>query len=108
MHGRTSVPLGKLSKLMGIDIDDNKISGTIPLALGELVNLESLSLDNAKLSGTVPPELGVASVALIKREMAHRIGLAQIPIDKATEKISSLISAGTETGVPKGRSLTHL
>ncbi|XP_023898145.2 probable LRR receptor-like serine/threonine-protein kinase At3g47570 [Quercus suber] len=39
-------------------LDNNKISGNIPLGIGNLINLEDLEMWNNKLSGNIPFEIG--------------------------------------------------
>jgi len=44
--------------VIGLNLPDNNLSGSIPPELGSLSNLESLSLVGNSLSGPIPPELG--------------------------------------------------
>ena len=46
------------SRVHGLLLSDNLLSGQIPPELGNLTNLESLWLDGNQLDGQIPPELG--------------------------------------------------
>ena len=52
-------------RVVGLDLDGNRLSGAIPPELAGLANLESLSLPDNDLSGAIPPELG--DLANLKR-----------------------------------------
>ncbi|XP_075645726.1 putative receptor-like protein kinase At3g47110 [Castanea sativa] len=41
-----------------LNLDNNEISGNIPLGIGNLINLDELEMWNTKLSGNIPPEIG--------------------------------------------------
>ncbi|XP_050283141.1 probable LRR receptor-like serine/threonine-protein kinase At3g47570 isoform X2 [Quercus robur] len=41
-----------------LHLDNNNISGNIPLGIGNLINLEDLEMWNNKLSGNIPSEIG--------------------------------------------------
>ena len=50
--------MGNLSNLETLWLDDNQLTGPIPVELGNLSNLESLNLYNNQLTGSIPVELG--------------------------------------------------
>ncbi|TYH29919.1 hypothetical protein ES288_A01G051800v1 [Gossypium darwinii] len=49
--------IGNLSRLISIELVENKLTGTIPTTIGGLKELQSLSLENNKLEGSIPFEL---------------------------------------------------
>ena len=50
--------LGNLSNLAGLDLGDNRLSGSIPSALGNLSELNVLGLEINEFSGSIPAALG--------------------------------------------------
>ena len=58
LSGSIPPELGSLSNLTVLELRVNQLSGPIPSELGGLYNLERLYLDQNELSGTIPPELG--------------------------------------------------
>lgn len=49
---------GQLSSLSFVSLQNNRLSGTIPLSIGYLTSLQRLSLANNQLKGSVPSTLG--------------------------------------------------
>ncbi|XP_021724024.1 polygalacturonase inhibitor 1-like [Chenopodium quinoa] len=49
--------IGKLTKLLILDINNNSMSGPIPKELGRLKKLEQLFITSNKFSGYIPPDL---------------------------------------------------
>ena len=58
LTGTIPVALSKLSQLRKLYLSDNSLTGTIPSELGNLSNLRWLSLRNNKLTGSIPATLG--------------------------------------------------
>ncbi|KAK9939800.1 hypothetical protein M0R45_016486 [Rubus argutus] len=56
--------MGRLQKLQGLDLHDNKLQGQIPDELCQLNNLGMLYLYKNQLSGYIPPCLGNLTTAL--------------------------------------------
>ena len=54
-YGVTTDPAGRV---VGLDLQDNSLSGPLPTALGSLDKLEELILEDHGISGLIPPELG--------------------------------------------------
>jgi hypothetical protein len=60
-HGVTCEPsgaTGSTASVVGLDLEQNDLSGSIPGELGQLTQLQSLSLFENQLSGTIPASLG--------------------------------------------------
>ena len=58
LTGSIPAELGRLEKLVWLDLDGNALTGPIPAELGTLANLRRLTLDGNVLTGSIPPELG--------------------------------------------------
>ena len=58
LSGPIPVELGGLASVEWLDLGGNELTGRVPAWLGNLEQLESLSLWFNKLTGPIPPELG--------------------------------------------------
>ena len=58
LSGEIPVELGRLSHLEGIHLARNSLSGTIPQELGDLQNLKVLMLFDNDLTGSIPSQFG--------------------------------------------------
>ncbi len=58
LNGSIPPELGNLSNLQLLYLGSNQLSGSIPPELGNLGNLVDLSLNSNQLTGSIPPELG--------------------------------------------------
>ena len=58
LTGRIPVELGNLSDLTTLMLAWNQLSGSAPSELGNLTNLTTLTLSYNQLTGSIPPELG--------------------------------------------------
>ena len=58
LSGTLPSELGNLTNLTELKLPDNQLSGSIPSELGNLANLTHLWLYSNQLSGAIPPELG--------------------------------------------------
>ena len=54
-HG---VSVGAQGRVIGLELRENNLTGSIPPELGSLANLQTLILADNSLSGPIPPELG--------------------------------------------------
>ncbi len=64
-------------RVVGLGLDSNQLSGTIPSELASLSNLQWLYLENSQLSGAIPPELSsltkLEGLALLNNELTGKI-----------------------------------
>ena len=58
LRGEIPATLGRLSDLELLDLSNNRLDGALPAELGSLTNLKSLILNGNDLTGAIPPELG--------------------------------------------------
>ncbi len=58
LTGTMSGDLDNLSQLQSLDLGNNELSGSIPGILGNLTQLQYLDLNNNELSGSIPESLG--------------------------------------------------
>ena len=58
LTGSIPVELGKLSNLQRLSLGENQLTGSIPVELSKLSNLQRLYLDGDQLTGSIPVELG--------------------------------------------------
>ena len=47
-----------MTNLLGLYLNDNQLTGSIPPEIGNLTNLVHLSLSNNQLTGSIPSEIG--------------------------------------------------
>lgn len=89
----TTIPtsIGSLSKLKGLYLNDNKLTGTIPAELGQLTRLENLHLDDNRLTGSIPTEL-MSLTKLFGLRLHHNYLTGSIPTE-----ISNLTSLAALT-----------
>jgi Leucine-rich repeat (LRR) protein len=58
LSGSIPLAIGNLTSLVSLDFGDNKLSGLIPVEIENLANLTSLNLGANQLSGSIPVEIG--------------------------------------------------
>ena len=73
LDGTVPPTLGEISNLRRLDLSGNGLSGTIPVKLGDLSLLKYLDLRNNSLEGDIPSALGTLSI--LERLYLHDNGL---------------------------------
>jgi len=58
LRGTIPTEIGQLTNLSALYLSNNSLSGTIPIEIGQLTNLSALYLFNNSLRGTIPTEIG--------------------------------------------------
>ena len=58
LSGTIPAEIGQLTQLQSLWLNNNQLSGTIPASIGLLTQLQTLSLSTNQLSGTIPVEIG--------------------------------------------------
>ncbi|KAK6947168.1 Brassinosteroid receptor BRI1, island domain [Dillenia turbinata] len=58
LTGSLPLSIGSCTNMIWLSLADNRLSGEIPANIGNLVNLAILQLGNNSLSGPIPPEIG--------------------------------------------------
>ena len=67
------VDVDSAGRIVGLDLQDNNLTGHIPAALGDLSDLRYLNLSGNLLTGEIPPELG--GLEQLHDLLLHRNGL---------------------------------
>ncbi|KAI4346407.1 hypothetical protein L6164_007304 [Bauhinia variegata] len=76
-----SATLATLESLTYMELENNRLTGSIPRQLGSCRNLALLDLAQNELSGELPAELGnLANLQVLKLQMNHFSGLIPIQI----------------------------
>ncbi|KAI4346406.1 hypothetical protein L6164_007303 [Bauhinia variegata] len=76
-----SATLATLQSLTYMELENNRLTGSIPRQLGSCRNLALLDLAQNELSGELPAELGnLANLQVLKLQMKHFSGLIPIQI----------------------------
>ena len=58
VSGTIAEGIGQLSKLFYLALTTNKVQGTIPASVGDLDQLQFLSIEGNLMSGSIPPSIG--------------------------------------------------
>ena len=58
LSGQIPAELGRLSKMLWINLSHNQLSGEVPPQFGNLSELVGLQLRNNRFTGSIPPQLG--------------------------------------------------
>ena len=85
-------------KIIGINLSDNNLVGTIPSVLGNLVDLDALNLSGNKLSGNIPSELGnLTNLEFLEMRGSELIGNIPAELGNLT-KLSLLDLSNNQLG----------
>ena len=75
LNGRIPSDLGRLDRLVSLNLQRNRLTGRIPPELGDLASLERLVLNYNGLTGAIPPELGkLDRLEVLKLRQNHLTG----------------------------------
>lgn len=112
----TDAPLGEwhgvhvnaAGRVTGLELADNRLSGSIPAELGNLGNLRWLALYSNALSGTIPPELGgLVNLEQVQLQSNRLTGKIPGELGKLT-RLYSVSFAGNELSGTIPLSFRHL
>lgn len=78
--GTLPTSIGDLSELKILNLKKNQIGNSIPIAIGNLSNLQQLTLSGNQLTGTIPSEIGNLS-NLLKLELSFNQLDGSIPTE---------------------------
>ena len=114
LAGSLPASLASLGNLQSLDLEGNALSGALPKELGRLANLQTLHLGLNQLSGAIPHELGaLARLQVFDLPFNHLSG--SLPVELGNLGSLQILNLGTNqlTGsVPAQlgtlRSLTYL
>ena len=77
LSGHIPVELGEMAELRLLSVGFNALTGSIPVELGQLFNLHFLRLDHNELTGSIPPVLGkltgLRTLDLVNNALTGRI-----------------------------------
>ncbi|MCP5047036.1 MAG: hypothetical protein GY940_07675 [bacterium] len=106
--GTLPVELEELSALTSLNLSGNQLTGNIPVQLGSLSNLQYLYLHNNQLTGSIPAELGgLSNLILLYLHFNQLTGSIPTELGNLTNLNSLLLSSNVLSGeIPTG--LTNL
>ncbi|XP_062158101.1 leucine-rich repeat receptor-like tyrosine-protein kinase PXC3 [Alnus glutinosa] len=85
-----SAAFGTLEKLMYLELENNRLTGSVPPALGSCRNLMLLSLAGNKLNGALPGQLGGLSQLQVMKLQSNKL-VGEIPVEiTQLQKLSTL------------------
>ena len=98
------------SDITGLNLSNNRLTGTIPALLSKLLRLNTLTLMSNQLAGTVPAELAQLSQLQYLRLKQNQLSavpqaLAQLPLrtfDLSSNKLSSLPNFSQKSAASQG------
>ncbi|KAK9162121.1 hypothetical protein Syun_003023 [Stephania yunnanensis] len=94
-----SAALGRLLKMTYLELDNNSLSGDIPIELGKCKSLALLNLAQNKLSGFIPKELGtLEQLQVIKLQQNRLNGEIPVQFSQLSSLLNLNISGNSLTG----------
>jgi Leucine-rich repeat (LRR) protein len=94
LAGSLPAGLGTLGNLQSLDLEGNALTGALPKELGRLANLQILHLGLNQLSGAIPHELGaLARLQVLDLPFNHLSG--SLPAELGSLAILQVLNLGT-------------
>jgi Leucine-rich repeat (LRR) protein len=73
LSGSLPASLSALSNLVGLSLNSNQLTGSIPASIESLTNLESIELQNNQLSGSIPTDIGGLSHLVVLQLTSNQL-----------------------------------
>ncbi|CAN1289070.1 Receptor-like protein EIX2 [Linum perenne] len=87
LFGHLTDRIGKFKRLYSLKLNDNSVSGPLPMSFGELASLNSVNLARNQINGTIPASFGRLAeleVVNISHNLMEGIVSSEIQFDNLT------------------------